>query len=123
MLKKFKRIEEGFTLVELVVVIAILAVLVTLIVPKIMGNVKEAEKNTEIGNARTLASEISVYNAQITSVSIDVPVKSTDGNIYISEPEYVAAGRSLPAGSKWPTGTWAKITIDADGNAGVEIQP
>lgn len=63
MIKELKKNKKGFTLVELVVVIAILAILVTLLVPQIMGNVEEARINTEISNARTLASEITVYNA------------------------------------------------------------
>ena len=66
MFKKLEKNEKGFTLVELVVVIAILAILAVLLVPKIMGNVDEARASRHTANARTIASEISTYNAQGT---------------------------------------------------------
>jgi prepilin-type N-terminal cleavage/methylation domain-containing protein len=61
MLKRKK--QQGFTLVELIVVIAILAILATLLVPTIMGNVSEAKKETAVSNGRTVASEVTTYNA------------------------------------------------------------
>lgn len=67
MLKKMQKKQEGFTLVELIVVIAILGVLATLLVPNIMGNVKESKSATIISNARTVASEVTVYNAKLVT--------------------------------------------------------
>lgn len=67
-MKKFlKENKKGFTLIELLVVIAILAVLATLYVPKIIASSKDAKNTVEIANARTLASEITIYNLSQTS--------------------------------------------------------
>lgn len=118
-MRELKKNEKGFTLVELVVVIAILAVLVTLIVPKIMGNVADAQKSTEIGNARTLASEITVWNAKQTDSSKRIVDSNSDGKVSLSEYKNQL---DLPSGVTWPTGTYAEIAIDADGNASVNIK-
>lgn len=118
-MQELKKNKKGFTLVELVVVIAILAVLVTLIVPKIMGNVADAQKNTEIGNARTLASDITVWNAQKPSTEWVVELDATKDNI-ITKADYVNR-IPLPAGVVWPSGKYANITIDSLGNASVSI--
>ena len=70
MKKFFKENQKGFTLIELLVVIAILAVLATLYVPKIVQSTADAKKTVEIANARTLASEITTYNATKTTGQI-----------------------------------------------------
>lgn len=121
-MQELKKNQKGFTLVELVVVIAILAVLVTLIVPKIMGNVSDAQKNTEIGNARTLASEITVWNAkQPTSATWIVDdAAGVDAGTTIEAAEYKTR-LTLPDGVTWPSGLYADITVDSDGNASVNI--
>lgn len=118
-MQEIKKKNKGFTLVELVVVIAILAVLVTLIVPKIMGNITDAQKNTEIGNARTLASEITVWNAKQTSNSNWI-VDGSDTDTVISIDEY-KAHLTLPAGTVWPSGKYATIVVDTEGNASINI--
>lgn len=118
-MRKEKKNQKGFTLVELVIVVAILAVLVTLIVPKIMGNVQDAKKNTEIGNARTLASEISVWNAKQADNTTWVK-DGSDADTTISATEYDLQ-LDLPAGITWPSGTHATITVDTSGNAYVNL--
>ncbi|MDI9509745.1 MAG: prepilin-type N-terminal cleavage/methylation domain-containing protein, partial [Bacillota bacterium] len=50
MLKKINKTQKGFTLVELIIVFAILGILAALLVPRIMGNVSEATRNKEISN-------------------------------------------------------------------------
>ena len=116
MLKKLRKNEKGFTLVELIVVIAILGVLAALIVPRIVGNVAEAAKETQIANARTIASEITIYNAQ------------NDPNIEEDSVGYVTAtsctGKlDLPDGITWPTTTVVHINVDDNGNASIDILP
>lgn len=119
MLKKLRKNQKGFTLVELVVVIAILAVLAALLVPRIMGNVDDAKNQKEITNARTLAGEITVYNAQ-AKVEAD-PAKP----VYLTSP---ATYDTLPADVKpatvddFPLSTVVEILIDANGNATIDIK-
>lgn len=123
MLKKINKNQKGFTLVELIIVIAILGILAALLVPRIMGNVSEATRNKEISNARTIASEITTFNA----------VKAAEGgekNMFIPE---AADGvvtkddlKKLPEGleiseENFPDDKYVKIIVDSDGNAEIEI--
>lgn len=55
-----KKLKEGFTLVELVVVIAIIGVLAAIIVPSIMGFVHEARVKADITSAKRLYETINV---------------------------------------------------------------
>lgn len=122
MLKKINKNQKGFTLVELIIVIAILGILAALLVPRIMGNVSEATRNKEISNARTIASEITTFNA----------VKAAEGgeNMFIPEAAdgVVKEGDldKLPAGleisrENFPNERYVKIIVDSDGNAEIEI--
>lgn len=51
---------KGFSLVELIVVIAIMAVLVGVLAPQFIGYVAKTRQSTDIQNAQTLATEIGV---------------------------------------------------------------
>lgn len=51
---------KGFSLVELIVVIAIMAVLVGVLAPQFIGYVAKSRQATDIQNAQTLAGEIGV---------------------------------------------------------------
>jgi len=123
MLKKMKKNEKGFTLVELVVVIAILAVLAMLLVPRIMGNVGESEKQKEIANARTLASEITVNNAMAKTAAEKVVASGVAGFGGLAQvKEGDLAGKlELPNGIIFPLNTVVTIEIDAKGNASINM--
>ena len=58
-MKKLIKNKKGFTLIELIVVIAILAVLAAILVPSILGYVKEARIAANDANARSIYSELS----------------------------------------------------------------
>lgn len=55
--------KKGFTLVELVVVIAIIGVLAAILVPSMMGYVKKSRLKTANGNAKTAYNTIAEYVA------------------------------------------------------------
>jgi hypothetical protein len=88
-----------------------------------MGNVSEATRNKEISNARTIASEITTFNA----------VKAAEGGEGMFFPE-AADGvvnkdvdlDNLPEGleiskENFPDKETVKIIVDRDGNAEIEI--
>lgn len=60
-MKKFmQRKKKGFTLVELMVVVAIIAVLVMLAVPRLAGNSEKAKMKVFESNFRTLVSDVTM---------------------------------------------------------------
>ena len=58
---KNRRNRKGFTLAELLIVVAIIAVLVAIAVPLFVGQVKEAEDATKSANIRAVRGETTVY--------------------------------------------------------------
>lgn len=125
MMKNLKKNEKGFTLVELVVVIAILALLAALLVPRIMGNVEDAKKSKQIANARTIASEISTYNALVKVNSNGIGA-IPQGNYHAgtsSAPLTNLASINRTDAKEFPDESVAEVVVDAQGNASVTIKP
>ncbi|MDI9462616.1 MAG: prepilin-type N-terminal cleavage/methylation domain-containing protein [Bacillota bacterium] len=119
---KIKKDQKGFSLVELIIVIAILGLLALLIVPKVLENLDEAKRTKEIANARALASEINIYNAKVkvqggtelapsdtTSISGQTIFKYDDVEDILQTPE------------SFPDNKIAVIKVDGEGNAYIEI--
>ena len=123
-MKTIKKNEKGFTLVELVIVVAILAILAALLVPRIMGNVEDAKKSKELANARTIASEITIHNALVkvegtgTTIPATLPASGTETTLQDSDS---TNNRTYYNGSfgKLPATGYCTITVDSYGNATV----
>ena len=56
--------KKGFTLVELIAVIAILGILATILVPNIKGYTAKANKSKAIADAKTIVNAVDAYNAE-----------------------------------------------------------
>lgn len=121
MIKNLKKNEKGFTLVELVVVIAILALLAALLVPRIMGNVEDAKKSKQIANARTIASEISTYNALVKVNSGGVGA-IPQGRYHDGTTLTDLAPINRTDAKEFPDDLVAEVVVDAQGNASVDIK-
>jgi type II secretion system protein G len=60
--RKARRI--GFTLVEVLIVVVILAILAAAVVPQFSSSTQDAKVNTSVFNLNTLRAQIQVYKAQ-----------------------------------------------------------
>lgn len=59
-----KRNQKGFTLIELVVVIAILGLLAALAIPRLTGTREKANRSTIMADLRTIESAIAIADAE-----------------------------------------------------------
>lgn len=64
MMKRIRSNEKGFTLIELIIVIAILAVIAAIAVPNIMSAVSNGRKTTDVTNAKMLANAAATVTAR-----------------------------------------------------------
>lgn len=71
-----RRREEGYTLIELLLVIVVLAMLATIVVAAVGGFKTDAESSSCEADAHTLATAVEAYFAQ-RSASVLPPVGST----------------------------------------------
>jgi prepilin-type N-terminal cleavage/methylation domain-containing protein len=70
--------KEGFTLVELIVVIAIMVVLISLLVPNIIGYIKKANRTAALADAKSIvtgAQNALIYKARECNLTIDKKYK------------------------------------------------
>ncbi len=130
MTRKLNKSEHGFSLIEVVIVVAILAILASILVPRIIANMEEANKSKELSNARALTSEISAYNASVKiqdNVTLLAGVLDASGNInggiyYKNNPfkdeDLAKINRKK---EDFPSGKYAQIKVDKDGNTAVLV--
>ena len=137
-----KKNNKGFTLVELVIVVAILAILVGLLAPQYTKYVEKSRKSADVDNMNEMVKAVQVYAVdqgtkaggnQETTGSITLSatgVKVTDKDT-VNKPienalkEYVPNYANIALKSKqWGTeDPKAEFTIDADGGVKVTLTP
>lgn len=55
--------KKGFTLIELIIVIAIIAILAAVAIPSFLGITQKANESVAVANATSIATAINTYNA------------------------------------------------------------
>ena len=108
MLKLFnrkKKDNKGFTLVELVIVIAILAILVGLLAPQYTKYVEKSRKTADANNLEEIVKEIKVVASDPTYAiqqgTFDVVINSNGGTTITFTPD---AGAGTITGTAWTDG-------------------
>ena len=100
-----KKNNKGFSLVELIIVIAIMAVLVGLLAPQYLKFVEKSKKSADVSNAQALAT---AFNVTFADGSIGSGTyNGTTGNV----------GHNVSA--QWPepkstSGSWS-VVVDENG--------
>lgn len=73
MIQKMREEKDGFTIAELLIVVAIVAVLVAIAIPVFTAQLNEARYGTDQANARSIYGEL--RSAQISNTTVDVDVE------------------------------------------------
>ncbi len=93
-----KNANKGFSLVELIIVIAIMAVLVGVLAPQFVKQVEKSKQSTDLDNVQAIktAVEAAAADGDITAATISVKGGTGTGKQVITVT--VGSGESLPSG-------------------------
>ena len=106
-MKKLMSKKKGFTLVELLVVVAIIAILMLLALPKFLDSTKGAKIRTFEGNVRTVMSQIVQYSANNNGGYDNIATATSDVK------KFADSIKDKPAGAKYDV-TADKLTATLD---------
>lgn len=98
-LGKKQKNNKGFSLVELIVVIAIMAVLVGVLAPQLIKYVEKSREATDIQNADSIATAVKAYFADKEGLGGNITVKiSPSGNMTATPGGTVPTGATAAVG-------------------------
>jgi len=126
LMKKQKKNNKGFSLVELIVVIAIMAVLIGVIAPQFLGYTDKAKESTDVQNAQALASEIQVIIADGDSAVEEgswTAVATDDTNYPVQTVPEVKSNDSYAFYYQVDANGNVKVGVGAAATSAVELYP
>ena len=133
-LKDRKKDNKGFTLVELVIVVAILAILVGILAPQYTKYVEKSRKSADASNMDEMVKAVQTYAADgekevpvVTKATIQIQtdkVVVSDQNLKNAIAEYCPNFENIKLKSvKWGNNPTATVSIDDKGGVKVTYAP
>ena len=115
-LRQRKGLAKGFTLIELMIVVAILGLLVGVALPRYLGTRDAADAGAAIGQIVGLAKECATYRTAggVGTAPVDCPIGTADASFSRSWSGTVANLRCLTTAGG-ATSTRATITVTSTG--------
>ncbi|OAI11693.1 type II secretion system protein GspG [Methylomonas lenta] len=106
--------QQGFTLIEVMIVVVILGILASIVVPKIMGRPDEARATRTLQDIRAISAALDLYRLDNFSYP------STDQGLEA----LVEKPANLPSGTHWKQGGYLDdLPQDAWGKPYLYLQP
>ena len=123
-----KRNQKGFTLAELLIVVAIIAVLVAIAIPVFSSQLEKSRESTDVSNVRSAAAEVvATYLSEGSAKDVSVTAKQKDAGWLIGSDAAVVMQQidgketptSIPSDKVAPSG---KYTVGVTASGTVEIK-
>lgn len=114
MFAKFHRSRRGFTLIEMLIVIVVIAVLASIIVPKLIGGGKKAKEAKLNATAQTIEKAAKLYEADYGSFPADwatLKAAKRPKEVDATEPAYLGSAEITSIDATFT------VTLNADGTA------
>ena len=114
---------KGFTLMEMLIVVAIIAILIAIAIPTFTTQLEKAREAADIANIRSAYSEAMVKyldgtkkadGSADTSATTPEMTQTKAGWDHVTWPEYLGKAADAPKPTK---GQIVTVTVDAEGNA------
>ena len=101
--------KKGFTIVELVIVIAVIAILAAVMIPTFSGVVQNAKETAALQEARSIYNELAAYELSDGEWNADYAIESGDYYFVVTDGELDTQN---PVKADVPTDAYTSVTYD-----------
>lgn len=127
-MRKMKN-SKGFTLMEMLIVVAIIAILVAIMIPTLTTQLERARETADLANIRAAYAEASVtaLTEDKAGTATVTMTQHTDGFKYVTAPDYLTKNGDTAA-TGWSdvtsavSGATVTVTVNPDGTVAYAAQ-